>query len=128
MVCATSKVSDQPAHTRSLIRVIASRLNIICHGSKTVRCSSLHFLFFYLPTGLALRTLDFIRRSILCFSSASAANWSASASNSSASTLVLDPSKESVIFFSTSFLGFFTFPFNYCTLSEHVYIHYALSW
>ena len=28
MVCATSKGSDQPAHTRSLIRVFAGRLNI----------------------------------------------------------------------------------------------------
>ena len=29
VVCATSKVSDQPAHARSLIRAIASRLNIL---------------------------------------------------------------------------------------------------
>ena len=29
VVCATSKASDQPAHTRSLIRVFASRLNIL---------------------------------------------------------------------------------------------------
>ena len=29
VVCATSKGSDQPAHTRSLIRAFASRLNII---------------------------------------------------------------------------------------------------
>ena len=29
VVCATSKVSDQPAHTRSLIRAFASRLNIL---------------------------------------------------------------------------------------------------
>ena len=29
VVCATSKVSDQPAHTRSLIRAFVSRLNII---------------------------------------------------------------------------------------------------
>ena len=29
VVCATSKASDQPAHTRSLIRAYASRLNII---------------------------------------------------------------------------------------------------
>ena len=28
-VCATSKTSDQPAHTRSLIRALASRLNIL---------------------------------------------------------------------------------------------------
>ena len=29
VVCATSKASDQPAHTRSLIRAFASRLNIL---------------------------------------------------------------------------------------------------
>ena len=29
MVCATSKDSDQPAHTRSLIRAFASRWNIL---------------------------------------------------------------------------------------------------
>ena len=29
MVCATSKASDQPAHTRSLIRAFASRLSIL---------------------------------------------------------------------------------------------------
>ena len=29
VVCATSKGSDQPAHTRSLIRVFASRLSIL---------------------------------------------------------------------------------------------------
>ena len=29
VVCATSKGSDQPAHTRSLIRAIARRLNIL---------------------------------------------------------------------------------------------------
>ena len=29
MVCATSKASDQPAHTRSLIRAFACRLNIL---------------------------------------------------------------------------------------------------
>ena len=28
-VCATSKASDQPAHTRSLIRAFASSLNIL---------------------------------------------------------------------------------------------------
>ena len=28
-VCATSKASDQPAHTCSLIRAFASRLNIL---------------------------------------------------------------------------------------------------
>ena len=29
VVCATSKASDQPAHTRSLIRAFASRLSIL---------------------------------------------------------------------------------------------------
>ena len=29
MVCATSKASDQPAHTRSLIRAFASRLSTL---------------------------------------------------------------------------------------------------
>ena len=29
VVCATSKVSDQPLHTRSQIRAFASRLNIL---------------------------------------------------------------------------------------------------
>ena len=29
VVCATNKASDQPAHMRSLIRAIASRLNIL---------------------------------------------------------------------------------------------------
>ena len=29
VVCATSKVLDQPAHTRSLIRAFASRLSIL---------------------------------------------------------------------------------------------------
>ena len=29
VVCATSKASDQPAHTRILIRAFASRLNIL---------------------------------------------------------------------------------------------------
>ena len=29
VVCATSKASDQPAHTRSLIRAFASRANIL---------------------------------------------------------------------------------------------------
>ena len=29
VVCATSKGSDHPTHTRSLIRVCASRLNIL---------------------------------------------------------------------------------------------------
>ena len=30
VVCATSKASDQPAHTRSLIRAFASHLSILC--------------------------------------------------------------------------------------------------
>ena len=29
VVCETSQASDQPAHTRSLIRAFASRLNIL---------------------------------------------------------------------------------------------------
>ena len=29
VVCATSKVSDQPAHTRSLIRAFACRLSVL---------------------------------------------------------------------------------------------------
>ena len=29
VVCATSRASDQPAHTRSLIRAFASRLSIL---------------------------------------------------------------------------------------------------
>ena len=29
VVCATSKATDQPAHTRSLIRAFASRLSIL---------------------------------------------------------------------------------------------------
>ena len=29
LVCATSKASDQPVHTHSLIRAFASRLNIL---------------------------------------------------------------------------------------------------
>ena len=29
VVCVTSKASDQPAHTRSLIKAFASRLNIL---------------------------------------------------------------------------------------------------
>ena len=33
MVCAISKASNQPAHTRSLIRAFASRLNITVEAS-----------------------------------------------------------------------------------------------
>ena len=29
VVCATSKASDQPAHTRSLIRAFANRLSVL---------------------------------------------------------------------------------------------------
>ena len=29
VVCATSRASDQPAHTRSLVRAFTSRLNIL---------------------------------------------------------------------------------------------------
>ena len=30
VICTMSNGSDQPAHTRSLIRALASRLNILC--------------------------------------------------------------------------------------------------
>ena len=40
MVCAISKASDQPAHTRSLIRAFASRLNM------TVKLLTEHHLEF----------------------------------------------------------------------------------
>ena len=33
VVCATSKASDQPAHTRSLIKDFTSRLSILCFFS-----------------------------------------------------------------------------------------------
>ena len=47
MVCATSKASDQPAHTRSLIRVFASRLNIMSLGYSTnVKLLTEHHLEF----------------------------------------------------------------------------------
>ena len=29
VICATNKVSDQPAHTRSLLRVFASSLSVL---------------------------------------------------------------------------------------------------
>ena len=38
MVCATSKGSDQPAHTRSLIRAFASHLNIEHHLELYIYC------------------------------------------------------------------------------------------
>ena len=44
VVCVTSKASDQPAHTRSLIRAFASRLNILSlKGGCTGASLSLHF-------------------------------------------------------------------------------------
>ena len=42
VVCAISKASDQPAHTRSLIRAFASRLNIFM----TVKLLTEHHLEF----------------------------------------------------------------------------------
>ena len=33
VACATSKVSDQPAHERSLIRAFVSRLNTLCRNA-----------------------------------------------------------------------------------------------
>ena len=45
MVCATSKASDQPAHTRSLIRAFASRLIILLNFSvKLLNDHHLEFL------------------------------------------------------------------------------------
>ena len=43
VVCATSKASDQPAHTRSLIRAFASRLSILC---MIVKLLTEHYLEF----------------------------------------------------------------------------------
>ena len=42
MVCATSKASEQPAHTPSVIRAFASRLNIL----KSVKLLTEHHLEF----------------------------------------------------------------------------------
>ena len=42
VVCATSKASDQPAHTRSLIRAFASRLSILL----IVKLLTEHYLVF----------------------------------------------------------------------------------
>ena len=57
MVCATSKASDQPAHTRSLIRAFASRLI----KSMSVKLLTKHHLEFLLLkggcTGLSESTL-----------------------------------------------------------------------
>ena len=48
VVCATSKASDQPAHTHSLIRAFASRLNII----QTVKLlTKIHLEFLSLKGG-----------------------------------------------------------------------------
>ena len=44
MVCATSKALDQPAHTRSLIRAFASRLNILRVSGKLLTEHQLKFL------------------------------------------------------------------------------------
>ena len=44
VVCATSKASDQPAHTRSLIRAFASRLNILRFFSYCLNIIYLGFL------------------------------------------------------------------------------------
>ena len=46
VVCAPSKVSDQPAHTRNLIRAIASRLNVL-----SVKLLIKHHLEFLSLTG-----------------------------------------------------------------------------
>ena len=48
VVCATSKGSDQPAHTRSLIRAFASRLNIL-----SVKLLTEHLLNFLAENGAA---------------------------------------------------------------------------
>ena len=40
VVCATSKASDQPAHTRSLIRAFVSRLNTVEPAARMCRLSS----------------------------------------------------------------------------------------
>ena len=45
VICATSKVSDQPAHTRSLIKAFACRLNILwllSYWSNTIGVSKLN--------------------------------------------------------------------------------------
>ena len=44
VVCATSKGSDQPAHTRSLIRTCASRLNIPSMNIEPLTKHRLEFL------------------------------------------------------------------------------------
>ena len=47
MVCATCKGSDQPAHTRSLIRAFACRLNVFI----SVKLQTDHHLMFVILTG-----------------------------------------------------------------------------
>ena len=44
VVCATSKASDQPAHTRSLLRALASRLSILYMNVKLLTEHHLEFL------------------------------------------------------------------------------------
>ena len=46
VVCATSKASDQPAHTRNLIKAFASRLNILCHFIMSVMLLTEHHFEF----------------------------------------------------------------------------------
>ena len=53
VVCATSKCSDHPAHTRSLIRAFASRLNIM-----TVMLLTEHHLEFLSLKGAAYACLS----------------------------------------------------------------------
>ena len=55
VVCATSKASDQPAHTRSLIRAFASRLNIL--SVKLLTEHHFKFLSFRGCTGSSESTL-----------------------------------------------------------------------
>ena len=56
MVCATSKGSDQPAHTRRLIRAFASGLNI----SMTVQLLTEHHLEFLSLKGGGTGLSEFI--------------------------------------------------------------------
>ena len=45
VVCATSKASDQAAHTRSLIRAFASRLNILSQSVNIKLLTEQHLEF-----------------------------------------------------------------------------------
>ena len=56
MACATSKASDQPAHTRSLIRTFASRLNILWVLSYWL--NTVWIIFIFIPYGTMLNTYD----------------------------------------------------------------------